>query len=112
VCCLEGVHVEGSPGDRTRRLEPPPDRAFSLEADLVLLAMGFTGPERAPLLSELDLRLTERGHVWRDADWMTSQPGVFAAGDIQRGASLIVWAIADGRRAAGAVDTWLMTQPQ
>lgn len=108
VCRLEGVHVEGSPGDRTLRLEPPPDRAFSLEADLVLLAMGFTGPERSPLLAELDLRLTDRGHVWRGEDWMTSQPGVFAAGDMQRGASLIVWAIADGRRAAAAVDGWLL----
>jgi glutamate synthase (NADPH/NADH) small chain len=109
VCRLEGVHAERTPADRPDG-NPRSPQAFTLEADLVLLAAGFTGPEPASLLTELDLRLTDRGHLWRGADWMTSEPGVFAAGDIQRGASLIVWAIADGRRAAGAVDAWLMTQ--
>ena len=112
VCRLEGVHLARSPGDRTPGLEPRADGTFSLEADLVLLAMGFTGPEHTPLLTELELRLTERGHVWRGPDGMTNQPGVFAAGDMHRGASLIVWAIADGRRAAGAVDAWLLTEPR
>jgi glutamate synthase (NADPH/NADH) small chain len=81
---------------------------FKLGADLVLLAMGFAGPERDGLLSQLGVRLTERGNVWRDANWMTNVPGVFAAGDMQRGQSLIVWAIADGRSAARGVDAFLM----
>jgi len=79
-----------------------------LEADLVLLAMGFIGPERSGLLSELGVKLSERGNVWRDDRWMTSEEGVFTAGDMQRGQSLIVWAIADGRHAAAAVDAYLM----
>ena len=81
---------------------------FELRADLVLLAMGFVGPERNGLLSQLGVTLTERGNVWRDANWMTSVPGVFAAGDMQRGQSLIVWAIAEGRSAARGVDAFLM----
>ena len=81
---------------------------FELKADLVLLAMGFVGPERDGLLAELGVRLTERGNVWRDENWMTSVPGVFTAGDMQRGQSLIVWAIAEGRSAAHGVDAYLM----
>ena len=79
-----------------------------LPADLVLLAMGFTGPETAGPVQQLGLRVTERGTVWRDATWMTSVPGVFTAGDMQRGQSLIVWAIADGRSCARGVDRFLM----
>ena len=75
-----------------------------LKADLVLLAMGFVGAERTPLLDELGVQLTPRGTVWRDEHWMTSVPGVYVAGDMQRGQSLIVWAIDDGRRAATAID--------
>jgi glutamate synthase (NADPH/NADH) small chain len=78
-----------------------------IAADLVLLAMGFTGPVKSALLTALDVRFTERGTVWRDEQWMTSVPGVFVAGDMQRGQSLIVWAIDDGRRAATAVDAYL-----
>jgi glutamate synthase (NADPH/NADH) small chain len=85
-----------------------PGSEFHLEADLVLLAMGFLGPQRPGLLVDLGVRLTERGTVWRDASWMTSVPGVFVCGDMQRGQSLIVWAIADGRSAARAVDAYLM----
>jgi glutamate synthase (NADPH/NADH) small chain len=81
---------------------------FELPADLVLLAMGFVGPERGSLLSQLGVRLTDRGTVWKDENWMTSEPGVFTAGDMQRGQSLIVWAIADGRQAAASVDAYLM----
>jgi glutamate synthase (NADPH/NADH) small chain len=84
-----------------------PGTEFELEADLVLLAMGFLGPERGSLLSQLGVRLTERGNVWRDETWMTTEPGVFTAGDMQRGQSLIVWAIADGRNAARSVDSFL-----
>ena len=81
---------------------------FTLDVDLVLLAMGFVGPEKPGMLSDLGVKLTERGNVWRDAQWMTSVPGVFACGDMQRGQSLIVWAIAEGRSAARGVDTYLM----
>ena len=80
---------------------------FEMKADLVLLAMGFLGPEKSKLLTDLGVRMTERGAVWRDDQWMTSLPGVFAAGDMQRGQSLIVWAIDDGRRAAAAIDSFL-----
>ncbi|WP_415822749.1 glutamate synthase subunit beta, partial [Mycobacterium senriense] len=75
---------------------------FELEVDLVLLAMGFVGPEKEGLLSDLEVKLTERGNVARGADFDTSVPGVFVAGDMGRGQSLIVWAIAEGRAAAAA----------
>jgi len=87
---------------------PVPGSDCVIDAELVLLAMGFTGPEPGGLLSSLGVRLTDRGNVWRDSNWMTSVPGVFAAGDVQRGQSLIVWAIADGRSAARGVDRRLM----
>jgi len=77
-------------------------------ADLVLLAMGFVGPEPNGMIGALGVELTARGTVARNADWMTNVPGVFAAGDMQRGQSLIVWAIADGRSCARGVDTYLM----
>jgi glutamate synthase (NADPH/NADH) small chain len=70
--------------------------------------MGFLGPERPGMLEKLGVRLTERGNGWRDAAWMASVPGVFAAGNMQRGQSLIVWAIAEGRSAARGVDQYLM----
>jgi glutamate synthase (NADPH/NADH) small chain len=79
-----------------------------MNADFVLLAMGFLGPERSGMLGQLGVRLTERGNVWRDENWMTSRPGVFTAGDMQRGQSLIVWAIAEGRSCARGVDVYLM----
>ena len=82
---------------------------FEMKADLVLLAMGFIGAEKSKLLSDLDVKMTDRGTVRRDDRWMTSVDGVFAAGDMQRGQSLIVWAIDDGRRAASAIDTHLTT---
>jgi glutamate synthase (NADPH) small chain len=78
-----------------------------MKADLVLLAMGFVGPEKSRLLADLDVRMNDRGTVARDEQWMTNIPGVFAAGDMQRGQSLIVWAIDDGRRAAAAIDGFL-----
>jgi glutamate synthase (NADPH) small chain len=87
---------------------PVPGTEFTLDVDLVLLAMGFVGPERFGPIEELGLRLTERGNVARDANWMTSAPGVFTCGDMQRGQSLIVWAIAEGRSCAAGVDRWLM----
>ncbi|MBS4728034.1 glutamate synthase subunit beta [Mycobacterium sp. SM1] len=81
---------------------------FELEADLVLLAMGFVGPERQGLLTDLGVQFTDRGTVARDNDFATSVPGVFVAGDMGRGQSLIVWAIAEGRAAAASVDRYLM----
>jgi glutamate synthase (NADPH/NADH) small chain len=96
-------HEEGRP-----RFVANPGSGFEVRADLVLLAMGFVGAERGSLLSELGVRMTDRGTVWRDEQWMTSEDAVFAAGDMQRGQSLIVWAIADGRSAARSVDAFLM----
>jgi glutamate synthase (NADPH/NADH) small chain len=81
---------------------------FELEADLVLLAMGFVGPEKDGLLTDLKVELTDRGNVARGDDFATSVPGVFVAGDMGRGQSLIVWAIAEGRAAAAGVDRYLM----
>ena len=89
-----------------------PGSEFTLDVDLVLLAMGFLGPERPGPIKELGLKLTERGNVWRDTQWMTSAPGVFTCGDMQRGQSLIVWAIAEGRSCAAGVDRWLMGKTQ
>jgi glutamate synthase (NADPH/NADH) small chain len=88
--------------------KPVSNSEFELKADLVLLAMGFLGPETNGLLTKLGVKMTERGNVWRDERWMTSVPGVFTAGDMQRGQSLIVWAIAEGRSAARGVDEYLM----
>jgi len=81
---------------------------FELEADLVLLAMGFVGPERPGLLTDLGVELDARGNVARGNDFDTSVKGVYVAGDMGRGQSLIVWAIAEGRAAAAAVDRYLM----
>ncbi|MBW0089633.1 glutamate synthase subunit beta [Pseudonocardia sp. KRD-184] len=78
-----------------------------LPAQLVLLAMGFVGPEKGKLLSDLGVELDERGNVARDRSFMTSVDGVFSAGDMGRGQSLIVWAIAEGRSAAAGVDAYL-----
>jgi glutamate synthase (NADPH/NADH) small chain len=87
-----------------------PGTDFELEADLVLLAMGFTGPIRSRLLTDLAVELDGRGNVATDGAHRTSVPGVFAAGDAHRGASLIVWAIREGRDAAESIDRWLRDQ--
>jgi glutamate synthase (NADPH) small chain len=103
VRALEIVEVEF----RNGRFEPVPGTERELPADFVFLAMGFTGPERGPLLEQLEVDLDERGNVRRDASFMSSVDGVFVAGDAGRGQSLIVWAIAEGRSAAAGVDRWL-----
>jgi glutamate synthase (NADPH/NADH) small chain len=87
--------------------DPVPGTERELPADLVLLAMGFTGAEREGLLGDLGVEFDARGNVARDASYQTSVPGVFVAGDMGRGQSLIVWAIAEGRSAAAAVDMYL-----
>jgi glutamate synthase (NADPH) small chain len=108
VRALQAVKVEIVRKDGRVDFVPIAGSEFEIAADLVLLAMGFVGPERGPLINELGVKLTERGNVWRDERWMTSVPGVFAAGDMQRGQSLIVWAIAEGRSAARGIDQYLM----
>ncbi|MDA8355805.1 MAG: glutamate synthase subunit beta [Actinomycetota bacterium] len=108
LCALRGHQVVvGSDGGRPT-FAPVAGTEFELRCDLVLLAMGFAGPERHGVVAELDLALDGRGAVAVDAGWATSAPGVFACGDMARGQSLIVWAIAEGRSAAAAVDRWLM----
>jgi glutamate synthase (NADPH/NADH) small chain len=108
VTTLHAVKVEAVQKDGRTVFEPVPGSEFELKADLVLLAMGFTGPEKGALLTDLGVDMTGRGNVARDAKWMTNVPGVFTAGDMQRGQSLIVWAIAEGRSAARAIDEHLM----
>jgi glutamate synthase (NADPH/NADH) small chain len=103
VTGLELVDVELRDG----KFEPVPGTERTLPAQLVLLAMGFTGPQRTGLLEDLGVELDPRGNVARSAGWETSVPGVFVAGDMGRGQSLIVWAIAEGRSAAAAVDRFL-----
>ena len=105
----------GGSGGRVRALQladaagfdPVPGTERELACDLVLLAMGFTGAERPGLLAGLGVDFDQRGNVARDGSYATSVPGVFAAGDMGRGQSLIVWAIAEGRSAAAAVDRYL-----
>ena len=112
VRALHAVKVEMVKKDGRMVFERVAGSEFEIPADLVLLAMGFTGPEKSALLTDLGVAMTERGNVARDAQWMTNVPGVFAAGDMQRGQSLIVWAIADGRSAARAIDKHLMGESQ
>jgi glutamate synthase (NADPH) small chain len=100
VRALRLVEVDAS-------FQPVPGTERDLPAGLVLLAMGFTGPERSGLLEQLGVDLDERGNVARDASYASSVDGVFVAGDAGRGQSLIVWAIAEGRAAAAAVDEYL-----
>lgn len=106
---LDVVDVEMKRIDDGRMsFEDIPGTEREMNADFVFLAMGFLGPERKGMIEELGVELTERGNVQRDEEWMTSVPGVFTAGDMQRGQSLIVWAIAEGRSCARAVDMYLM----
>ena len=108
VASLKAAKVEIVSKDGRLEFKTIEGSEFEIKADLVLLAMGFLGPERGGMLDALGVRITDRGTVWRDERWMTSVPGVFTAGDMQRGQSLIVWAIAEGRSAARGVDLFLM----
>ena len=96
------------------RVGPPPAFApiagteFTIDADLVLIAMGFTGPQKKGLLEQLSVTLDSRGNVETDGRYMNPATGVFAAGDMRRGQSLVVWAIAEGRKAARSIDMYLM----
>jgi glutamate synthase (NADPH/NADH) small chain len=90
------------------KFEAIPGTEFAIDANLVLIAMGFLGPVKNGMLETLDVKLDARSNVEADANYMTSIPGVFAAGDLRRGQSLVVWAIAEGRKAARGVDKFLM----
>ncbi|PSL04174.1 glutamate synthase (NADH) small subunit [Haloactinopolyspora alba] len=90
-----------------RGFEPVEGTEHEIPADLVLLAMGFVGPEKSSMVEQLGVDLDERGNVRRDGSYEATVPGVFVAGDAGRGQSLIVWAIAEGRSCAAAVDRWL-----
>ena len=91
-----------------RNMREIPGTEFTIDADLVLLAMGFLGPEKKGVLDQLGVVINERGNVATNAEKMTNIPGVFAAGDMSRGQSLIVWAIREGRQAARFIDKYLM----
>jgi glutamate synthase (NADPH/NADH) small chain len=104
---LHGTRVGPPPG-----FAPVAGSGFVIEADLVLLAMGFLGPVRNGMLERLGVALDGRGNVATSEDYQSSLEGVFSAGDMRRGQSLVVWAIAEGRKAAAAVDTYLRRKAQ
>jgi glutamate synthase (NADPH/NADH) small chain len=103
VTKLHGVRVGPAP-----KFEPVPGSEFTMDVDLVLLAMGFTGPVKTGLIEQLGVELDQRGNVKTGPDYQASKKGVFAAGDVRRGQSLVVWAIAEGRKAARHIDEYLM----
>ncbi len=99
---LHGVRVGAPP-----KFEPIAGSEFTLDADLVLLAMGFLGPVRNGMIEQLGVKLDQRGNVATNENYMSSVPGVFAAGDMRRGQSLVVWAISEGRKAAAGINHYL-----
>jgi glutamate synthase (NADPH/NADH) small chain len=106
---LQGVEVQVGHGPDGRfKIDEVAGSEFEMDVDLVLLAMGFLGPEKEGMLSQLGVELNARGNVVNDSNKMTTVPGVFAAGDMSRGQSLIVWAIREGRLAARGIDLYLM----
>jgi glutamate synthase (NADPH) small chain len=106
---LHGIKLEWRKGDNGRpQMVEIPGSEFTLDCDLVLLAMGFLGPEKPGMIEQLGVTLDERSNVRVGADYQSSVPGVFACGDMRRGQSLVVWAIWEGREAARGVDTFLM----
>jgi glutamate synthase (NADPH/NADH) small chain len=112
LTALHAVQVELGRGPKgVLQFTEVPGSEVSYPVDMVVLAMGFVGPETAPLATQLGLELDARGSIRVDGTFATSAPGVFAAGDASRGASLIVWAISDGREAARGADAWLTGQP-
>ena len=107
---LHGIRLEFGPKDPItgrQDMKEVPGSAFEIEADVVLLAMGFLGPVKNGLLEDFGVELTERSNVKADKNKMTSIPGVFTAGDMTRGQSLVVWAIQEGRAAADGVHVYL-----
>ncbi len=112
VAGLETVRVEQGLVDGRLSFDPIDRSEQTFPAQLVLLAMGFTGPERGSLVEQFGVDLDGRGNVVRGHDWHSAVDGVFVCGDMGRGQSLIVWAIAEGRSAAASVDRWLMSESQ
>jgi glutamate synthase (NADPH) small chain len=108
VRALRAHEVEQNLVDGRMTFEKVEGTDFELPCELVLLAMGFVGPQREGLLDQLRVELNERGNVGRDDRFRTNLDNVFVAGDMGRGQSLIVWAIAEGRSCAAAVDQFLM----
>jgi glutamate synthase (NADPH) small chain len=108
VCALRGHQVEINVEAGRPTFAAVPDSEFELAGDVVLLALGFTGAERSGVVAELGLELDPRGSIAADSRWSTNVEGVFVCGDATRGQSLVVWAIAEGRSAAAAVDRWVM----
>jgi glutamate synthase (NADPH/NADH) small chain len=106
---LHAVRLEWEKGNNGRPvMREIAGSDFEIDVDLVLLALGFLGPERPGLLTDLGVRLTDAGNVAVDRNWMSSVPGVFSCGDMRRGQSLVVWAIWEGRECARGVDQFLM----
>lgn len=107
---LHGVRIEWGAPDASGRpaMNEIPGSEFEIETGLVLLAMGFVHPEHGGMLDQLEVELDPRGNVKGDERKMTSVPGVFTAGDMTRGQSLVVWAIAEGREAARGIDEYMM----
>ena len=115
--CVSTVRLTGDEDGNVRqlhavrvdsKLQGIPGTDFTIDADLVLLAMGFLGPVRNGMIEQLGVKLDPRGNVSTGENYMSSVPGVFAAGDMRRGQSLVVWAIAEGRKAAQAIDKYLL----
>ena len=109
---LHGIRLEWVKDAATgqMKMNEVPGSEFEMECDLLLLAMGFTGPAKKGMLEELGVELDQRGNVKADSNKMTSVKGVFTAGDMTRGQSLVVWAIHEGRTAAEGVHQYLSTQ--
>jgi glutamate synthase (NADPH/NADH) small chain len=107
VSRLHAVRVGPPP-----KFEPIPGSEFTLDVDLVLLAMGFLGPVRSGMIEQMGLALDNRGNVATNGDYQTSVENIFAAGDMRRGQSLVVWAIAEGRKAAAAIDSYLAAKAE
>ena len=107
---LHAVRIDWGPSDPSgrRTMHELPGSEFEIDAELVLLAMGFVHPEHDGMLTELGVELDRRGNVKTDENKMTSEPGVFAAGDMARGQSLVVWVLAEGREAARGIDQYLV----
>ncbi|HEV7732792.1 MAG TPA: glutamate synthase subunit beta [Candidatus Binatia bacterium] len=108
VTKLHGVRLEWQQDNGRPVMKEVPGSEFEMDADLVLLALGFLGPETNTYVTQLGCELTDRGNVKANPDYSTSVPGVFACGDARRGQSLVVWAIWEGREAARGVDAYLM----
>jgi glutamate synthase (NADPH/NADH) small chain len=108
VRALRGVRLDWAQDNGRPVMKEIPGSEFEIPCELVLLALGFLGPETDTVVSQLGCELTERGNVKAGPDYQTTVPGVFACGDARRGQSLVVWAIWEGREAARGVDTYLM----